>query len=76
MVFPITLPAPTNVVNVQIWDRDLLSFNDYLGDASFTFNELAKMAWERKARMKRYGESDSFMDRVKDKSTEKFVIKC
>jgi len=34
------------------------------------------MAWEREARIKRYGESDSWMDRVKDKTTDKFIIKC
>lgn len=76
LVFPITLPSTINVVNLQIWDRDVVSFNDFLGDASFTFNTLARTAFQRDIRVKKYGSSDKMMDRLRHRETEKFVVQC
>jgi hypothetical protein len=54
MKFSITLPSKINVLNLQVWDKDLLSSNDFLADAAFEFNELAEAAFMHDLRMKKY----------------------
>jgi hypothetical protein len=34
LLFPITSPMPHSNLSVQIWDRDIFSSNEYLGDTS------------------------------------------
>lgn len=54
MKFSITLPSKINVVNLQVWDKDMFSSNDFLADAAFEFNELAEVAFMHELRMKKY----------------------
>ena len=66
MLFPITIPYDIYRVNIQIWDRDILSFNDFIADATFTFDALAKDAWTTNRRVKRKNAKDeSVMQRIR-----------
>jgi len=52
------LPNNHCIANLQIWDRDVISFSDFIGDVSFSFTELAKSAFETEARVKKMGVDD------------------
>jgi hypothetical protein len=65
MIFPIEIPSDIYRVNIQIWDRDILSFNDYIADATFTFDSLAQESWKTNRRAKRKGiAEESLFNRV------------
>jgi hypothetical protein len=72
--FNVTLPYPTNVLNLQIWDRDLFSSNDYIGDACLPFDDLAKEAWATNKRLKMYGASGDWRDRALRRDNETFKV--
>jgi hypothetical protein len=82
MKFPIEIPSDIYRVNIQIWDRDILSFNDYIADATFTYDSLANDAWTANRRVKRKGQNDSSMfervtGAVADEAGEdRFWISC
>jgi len=77
MKFPITIPDDIYRCSVQIWDRDLFSFNDFLADATFEFRELAMDAWITNRRVKRDGPQDISLFKKKEKTDEdKFWIDC
>jgi hypothetical protein len=81
MKFPISIPSDIYRCNIQIWDRDILSFNDYIADATFTFDSLAQDAWTTNRRVKRKGMKDqSMFSRVSGASSseeeDKFWISC
>ncbi|CAG9328112.1 unnamed protein product [Blepharisma stoltei] len=63
MKFPLTVSQEeTNYrLTLQIWDRDMLSRNDFIASSAFDFEDLAKEAWEAGKRTKKYGEADSGM---------------
>lgn len=74
MVFDLELPCPRNIATFQVWDRDLFTANDLMGEASFTFEKEAKIAWEDHVRVRRYGKGEGLTDRVMNKKTEKFWL--
>ena len=73
-VFPIQLPCESCVANLQIWDRDMLSFNDFIADTNFAFTALAKKAWETNARLKRVGTDEPWFRSKKEE--DKFWVQC
>lgn len=70
MKFPIMIPSETYFVNIQIWDCDILSFNDFIADATFTFNALAQDAWITNRRVKRDGPQDWSLFKKKNEEEE------
>lgn len=54
MKFNITLPSKLNVVNLQVWDKDVFSRNDFLADAAIEFDDLAEIAFGHELRIKKY----------------------
>ena len=71
MKFPLKLPLEVHRATVQIWDRDYLSRNDFIAEAAFDFEELAKEAWveNRRVKMKGVGEEN-------ESNSEKFWVGC
>lgn len=41
MVFRVQFPRPKYRLSVQMYDRDVFSGNDYIGDATFDFEQFA-----------------------------------
>ena len=77
MKFPVTIPSETYFVNIQIWDVDILSFNDFIADATFTYNALANDAWVTNRRVKRNGPQDwSLFKKKTEENEHKFWIEC
>ena len=77
MKFPITIPDDIYRCSVQIWDRDILSFNDFIADATFEFKSLAMDAWVTNRRVKRNGPQDISLFKRKEKvDEEKFWLDC
>jgi hypothetical protein len=79
MKFPILIGEDDvqHRVNIQIWDCDLLSFNDFIADATFTFEHLAEDAWVTNRRVKRTGPVDRSIFKWKEeKDDTKFWIEC
>ena len=74
MKFPLTLTEKmSNKVTLQIWDRDILSKNDFIADATLTFDATAKQAWESGGRISRKGDSGNTFSRGE---SDKFWIDC
>jgi hypothetical protein len=73
MKFPVSLPFPHNVVNIQVWDKDLFSSNDFIGDAVIEFNEIAHVAYEHDMRAK-MSNKKSIWDKVRKDKEDKFWI--
>jgi hypothetical protein len=79
MKFPILIGSDEDSyrVNIQIWDRDILSFNDFIADATFTYQNLAMDAWTSNRRVKRKGPNDvSIFSRKSEGDDAKFWIDC
>ena len=66
MVFPIMLPNPDPNITFQIWDRDLLSANDYISEATFNFTQEALQAFEDDQSVKIYGTKNKPVEPKKD----------
>jgi len=47
MTFPVTLPMKKHRMTLQIWDKDLLSSNDYISEATFDFDAEALRAFNK-----------------------------
>lgn len=47
MVYPVTLPLKKHRITFQIMDKDLLSANDYISEASLDFTTDAMKAYEK-----------------------------
>jgi len=47
LVFKTTLPQEKNRISFKLWDKDLLSKNDYISEASFDFDKFAQKAFEQ-----------------------------
>ena len=74
MKFPLTLTEKmSNKATIQIWDRDILSKNDFIADATLTFDATAKQAWESGGRVSRKGDSGGTFARGE---SDKFWIDC
>jgi hypothetical protein len=74
MVYPLILTDNMkNTATVQIWDRDILSKNDFIAEASFSFDSTAKTAWETGGRIKRMGDGGGM---IVHSTSEKFWIDC
>ena len=55
MVFPVMLPTPDPNITFQIWDKDLFSPNDFISEATFSFQQEAIDAFENDSIAKVYG---------------------
>ena len=76
LLFPVKLPCENCIISLQIWDRDVFSPSDFIADASFSFNELAKECFEREKRLKMLGGKDSMFSMWKKNDSERFWIEC
>lgn len=76
MVFHLTLPAPSCLITLQIWDRDMLSANDFIADACISFNKLAEECFEQEKRIKMKGGKDLLLKMVKKTDPDDFWVEC
>ncbi|OMJ83746.1 hypothetical protein SteCoe_15288 [Stentor coeruleus] len=76
MKFPITLPSEDCRVTLQIWDRDVFTPSDFIGDATFKFSQLARECFETDKRIKMRGGKDSLLSDLSKEDGEKFWIPC
>jgi len=67
-LFPVTLPHHENRITFQIWDKELLTTNDYISEATLDFNFEAESAFTTDRTVKVYAKDS--------KNNEKFWIKC
>ncbi|CAG9312955.1 unnamed protein product [Blepharisma stoltei] len=74
--FPLFLPNDHCIANLQIWDRDVISFSDFIGDVSFSFTELAKSAFETEGRVKKMGVDDKGFHIFSRKESDQVWIPC
>mmetsp|Transcript_8349 Transcript_8349/g.8258 ORF Transcript_8349/g.8258 Transcript_8349/m.8258 type:complete len:976 (+) Transcript_8349:1306-4233(+) len=73
--FPLELNGRgSNIMNLQLWDRDFFSSNDIMGDASIDFNDIAQEAYESGGRVKKLGSSENWQDRALRRENEKFWV--
>jgi hypothetical protein len=75
MKFPLTLPAEDYLIDVQIWDRDVFSANDFIGSASFYFRELARDCFDRNKRIMMRGVDKEF-HLFEKQDSDKFWVEC
>ena len=62
------------ILNMSLWDRDLLSANDAIGDACLDLTDLALKALETGDKVKKFGTSETLSDRALRKENEKFFV--
>lgn len=74
ILFNLLLPSSSCIINLQAWDRDVFTFNDYIGDCSFSFAQLAKDAFESSVRLKMRGGKDSGLKNLTKQDPEKFWL--
>lgn len=75
MKFKLMLDEDSKVLlNLSIWDRDLLSSNDAIGDACLELTQLAQYAVETGDKVKKYGTSERFSERALRQESEKFFV--
>lgn len=75
MKFKLMLDESSKVIlNLSLWDRDLLSSNDAIGGACLDLTDLAMYAVETGDRVKKYGKSERFSERVARMESEKFFV--
>ena len=70
--FPISLPTDNCICNLQVWDRDILDSNDFIGDVSFKFEELAKFAFREHSRAKKISIEDQKIEKTSYKKQDKY----
>ena len=75
MKFPITLPCDDYLIDLQIWDRDVFSANDFIGAASFYFRELARDCFDRAKRLHMRGIDKEF-HLFEKTDPDKFWVEC
>ena len=69
MVYPIMLPNPDPNITFQIWDKDLFSPNDFISEATFSFQNESIEAFEDDTIAKVYSSSKKKVE-VKKKTGE------
>ena len=74
MKFPYVVPQEQHLLTVQIWDKDIFSGNDFIGEATIPFNEMANTAWEENIREKMMGKAENLRDRIMRREAEKFWV--
>lgn len=62
------------LVDLQIWDRDLLSANDAIGGVTLDLTTEVRQALELDDTVKKFGKSDKALDRLSRKAHEKFLL--
>ena len=65
MVFPVQFPMKKHMLTLSIWDKDLLSSNDYISEATFDFTRDALKAFHKEE-----------IVHIKGPEGEKFWIPC
>jgi len=45
MVWNLNFPLVKNWMNIQIWDKDLLSPNDFISEETISFDKIARLAY-------------------------------
>ncbi len=45
-MFKTVLPQEKHRISFKLWDKDLMSSNDYISEASFDFDKFAQRAFE------------------------------
>ena len=78
MKFPLKLSdkTQTNIMKIQLWDRDVLSGNDFISEGNVEFNEIAKKAWEENTQTFKTGPSDDLKERMMGKESHIFWVQC
>jgi len=66
LVFPLKLPLKQHQITIQVWDKDLLSKDDFIAESTFDFTPEATLAFENDIAVKILG--------GKKKKDEKFWI--
>ena len=62
------------ILNLSLWDRDLLSSNDAIGDACIDLTDLVQQTMETGEKVKKYGRSENLSDRAMRRENEKFAV--
>lgn len=75
MKFILTLPCPDYLIDIQIWDRDVFTPNDFIGSASFYFRELARDCFDRGKRIMMRGIDKEF-HLFEKTDPDKFWVEC
>ena len=70
MVFPIMLPNPDPNITFQIWDRDLLSANDFISEATFNFTQESIQAFEDDQSVKIFGSKQKKVEKKPDEKNK------
>jgi len=70
MVFPVTLPMKSHRIAIQAWDKDLISSNDFIAEATLDFTQEAKEAFLYDQIVKMYNKDQD------GKTSEKIVLTC
>ena len=72
--FPVKLDGKSPYeLMLQLWDRDFFQTNQFLGDASVNFTEIAQEAWESGMRVQKQGSKD-IADRLSRNKVPKFWV--
>lgn len=75
MKFNILVSEETKcVLNLSLWDRDILSSNDAIGDACLDLTSLTHQALETGEIVKKYGTSGRLSERALRKESERFFV--
>mmetsp|Transcript_115756 Transcript_115756/g.172998 ORF Transcript_115756/g.172998 Transcript_115756/m.172998 type:complete len:84 (-) Transcript_115756:401-652(-) len=70
MVFPITLPTKDPTISFKIWDRDILSGDDFISEATLNFRGLAEDAFENDSKVKIFGSEEGVAIQNPDNADE------
>lgn len=60
MVYPLKLPMKDSTITFQIFDKDILSIDDFISETTLDFQHLAQEAFENDSAMKLY-QNDSIV---------------
>ncbi len=55
MIFDVSMPSKDNTINFLVYDKDVLSPDDYISSISIDFSKEAKAAFVNEKRIKMYG---------------------
>ena len=83
MLFDCKFPRKRNYLNLQIWDKDFFSGNDYIADAAIDFSKIAEDVFQSgrglsldKKYYTKYMKPENGDDPIKWESNEQFWIPC
>lgn len=85
MVFPLVLPTNNPSITFQIWDKDIMSSDDYISAVTLDFSNEAREAFEndtstkifdKKTGLKRFSGILNSINNVDNQATNKNVIKA